>query len=88
MTIDCLVSKIHNRNKAKISIKKLLAFFEIEKVDKEVLLLSIDSQFTDFEDAVQYYSGQLVGFESIVTRNIDDYKKAVYPTYSPVNYGK
>ena len=82
-TIDYLVSKMHNRTEAKTSIQKLLSLFEIAKVDKEVLLLSIDSKFTDFEDAVQYYSGQIAGIDSIVTRNTDDYKKATYPIYSP-----
>ncbi len=82
-TLDYLVSKMHNREEAKISIKKLLSLFEISKVDKDVFLLSIDSKFTDLEDAVQYYSGQMVGVDCIVTRNINDYKKAIYPVYSP-----
>ncbi len=82
-TIDYLISKMHNRKVAKISIQKLLSLFEIAQVDKEVLQLSIESNFNDFEDAVQYYSGQLVGVDSIVTRNVNDYKKADYPVYSP-----
>jgi predicted nucleic acid-binding protein len=82
-TIDYLVSKAHNRKVAKISIQKLLSMFEIAQVNKHVLQLSSESKFDDFEDAVQYYSGQLVGVDSIVTRNIKDYKKAEYPIYSP-----
>ena len=82
-TIDYLVAKTHNRKVAKASIQKLLSIFEIAKVDKEVLSLSVESKFTDFEDAVQYYSGQKVEVDSIVTRNINDYKKASYPVYSP-----
>ena len=82
-TIDYLVTKTHNRKIAKASIQKLLSLFKIARVDQEVLLLSIESEFTDFEDAVQYYSGQLVEVDSIVTRNTSDYKKACYPVYSP-----
>lgn len=82
-TIDYLVTKTHNRKVAKSSIQKLLSLFKIAKVDHEVLSLSIKSEFTDFEDAVQCYSGQLVEVDCIVTRNTNDYKKANYPVYSP-----
>jgi len=82
-TIDYLVAKTHNRKVAKASIQKLLSIFKIAKVDKEVLSLSVESKFADFEDAVQYYSGQKVEIDSIVTRNVNDYKKANYPVYSP-----
>jgi len=82
-TIDYLVTKTHNKKVAKEAIRKLLSLFEIAKVDQEVLSLSIESEFIDFEDAVQCFSGQLVGVNSIVTRNIKDYKKANYPVYSP-----
>ena len=82
-TIDYLVTKTHNKKVAKISIQKLLSLFKIARVDQEVLSLSIESEFTDFEDAVQYFSGQLVGVNAIVTRNAKDYKKANYAVYSP-----
>lgn len=82
-TIDYLVTKAHNRKIAKESIKKLLSIFKIASVNREVLRLSVESNFTDFEDAVQFYSGQLVEVDSIVTRNVNDYKKASYPIYSP-----
>ena len=82
-TIDYLISKAYDRNKAKIAIKGLLSIFEIASVNKETLSLAAESNFSDFEGAVQYYSGQLVSVDSIVTRNISDFKKASYPIYSP-----
>ena len=82
-TIDYLVAKTHGRKVAKACIQKLLSIFKIAKVDQEVLSLSVESEFTDFEDAVQYYSGHQVEVDSIVTRNINDYKKASCPVYSP-----
>ena len=82
-TIDYLIAKTHNRKVARASIQKLLLIFKIAKVDEDVLSRSVESEFTDFEDAVQYYSGQKAEVDSIVTRNINDYKKASYPVYSP-----
>ena len=83
-TIDYLVSKTYNRNKANLAIKKLLNIFQVAEVNKDVLLLSTDSKFTDFEDAVLHYSGQWVSIDSIVTRNTSDFKRAEYPVYSPI----
>lgn len=82
-TIDYLVSKAHNRKKAKVSIQKLLTIFQIAEVNKEVLLLATNSKFVDFEDAVQHCAGQLVSVDSIVTRNPRDFKQASLPVYSP-----
>ena len=83
-TIDYLVSKAYNRDQANIAIKKLLNIFQVAEVNKDVLRLSTDSKFTDFEDAVLHYSGQLVSVDSIVTRNIIDFKRAEHPVYSPI----
>jgi len=82
-TIDYLVAKAHGRKKAKLTIHKLLSIFQIAEVNKDVLLLSTDSNFSDFEDAVQHYAGQLAFVDSIVTRNNADFKQAEYPVYSP-----
>ena len=82
-TIDYLVAKAHGRKKAKLTIHKLLHIFQIAEVNKDVLLLSTDSKFDDFEDAVQHYAGQLASVDSIVTRNNTDFKQAEYPVYSP-----
>jgi predicted nucleic acid-binding protein len=82
-TIDYLVSRQYNKEKAKTAIHNLLKIFEIASVDRTVLKESVNSKFTDFEDAVQYFSGHLIPVDSIVTRNISDFKYAEYPVYSP-----
>jgi len=82
-TIDYLVSKQYNKEKAKIAIQNLLKIFQIASVNRTVLEDSASSKFTDFEDAVQYFSGHLIPVDSIVTRNVGDFKYADYPVYSP-----
>lgn len=73
-TIDYLVSKSVGKEQSKKSIQKLLSIFSIAEVNKNVLFLSAESKFTDFEDAVQHYSGRLVQVDAVATRNINDYK--------------
>ncbi len=82
-TIEYLVTKVHGRKKAKLTIQKLLSIFQIAEVNKDVLLLSTESKFGDFEDAVQHFAGHLASVNSIVTRNNADFKQAEYPVYSP-----
>lgn len=82
-TIDYLVAKEHDRSRAKTEIQKLLNIHSISQVNKQVLDLAINSQFKDFEDAVQYYSGKCVGVDCLVTRNLKDYKGTQLAVYSP-----
>ena len=82
-TLDYLISKTTNRHKARTEIRKLLSLFNISEVNLTVLERSINSDFKDFEDAVQYYSGQLCHVDGLVTRNIKDYKQAKLPIYTP-----
>ncbi|PHS20617.1 MAG: PIN domain nuclease [Kangiella sp.] len=82
-TIDYLVSKQTNKVKARTAIQSLLKIFQIASVNRKVIAESASSQFTDFEDAVQYFSGLLVPVDSIVSRNVSDFKQADCPVYSP-----
>ena len=82
-TLDYLISKSRNRETARIEIQKLLALFQIADVNSTVLSMSINSSFTDFEDAVQYFSGKCNKVNGLVTRNTKNYKQAKLPIYTP-----
>lgn len=82
-TLDYLISKSKNCQQAKSEIKKLLHLFGISDVNARVLGLAADSEFTDFEDAVLYYSGECTGVDCLVTRNVKDFKHASLPVYTP-----
>lgn len=40
------------------NLKKLLQFVEISQIDKGVVLQALQSEFKDFEDALQNFSAQ------------------------------
>ncbi len=82
-TLDYLISKEKNRTKTKTEVRKLLSLFKISEVNLKVLEMSINSEFKDFENAVQYYSGECCLVNGLVTRNIKDYKQATLPIYTP-----
>ncbi len=82
-TLDYLITKTINKKQAKIEIKKLLNIFNIAGVNATVIELAVNSKFDDFEDAVQYYSGECCRVEGLVTRNTKDYKNVKLPIYTP-----
>lgn len=68
-------------------IKLLLTILDVLQIDKEVVLDSLNSEFKDFEDALQNYSALKNGKISIVlTRNIKDYKKSELAVLTPETY--
>ncbi len=54
----------------------------------EVLDKAINSNFKDFEDALQYYSAIASGCDLIITRNEKDFKDALIPVLNSENYLK
>jgi len=82
-TLDYLISKTSTRKKARAQIQNLLKIFKIADVNSTVIENSLKSDFRDFEDAVQYFSGKFCKVNGLVTRNIKDYKVAQYPIYLP-----
>jgi predicted nucleic acid-binding protein len=70
-------------------IKQLLNIIEITKMDKEVVLDALDSEFKDFEDALQNFSAVQNGkINIILTRNIKDFKKSNLAVLTPETYLK
>jgi len=71
------------------NLKSLLSILEILIVDKNSLLVALNSEFKDFEDALQNYAAELHGEISvIITRNTKDYKKSELGVMNPVEFLK
>ena len=58
----------------------------ITEIGQEAILFALDSDWTDFEDALQYYSTQEVGANVIVTRNKRDFDKSLIPVQTPQEF--
>ncbi|APS37469.1 PIN domain-containing protein [Salegentibacter agarivorans] len=82
-----LLRKTAKHNIVIEKIKQLLTIVDVLQIDKEVVLDSLNSDFKDFEDALQNYSAVKNGKISIVlTRNIKDYKKSEIAVMTPETY--
>lgn len=70
-------------------IKQLLNIIEIIEMDKNVVLDALNSEFKDFEDALQNFSAvQNRKINIILTRNIKDFKKSDLAILTPETYLK
>ncbi|NNU34883.1 hypothetical protein HK413_14015 [Mucilaginibacter sp. S1162] len=61
------------------SLQRLRSVISIIEVNEVVIDLALKSNFSDFEDAVQYYAARSANVDFIITRNIKDYKDANIP---------
>jgi hypothetical protein len=58
-------------------------------IDKVVLLQVLNSKFKDFEDAIQNYAVDKSGvIDTIITRNIKDFKNSEIGVLTPEEYLK
>lgn len=84
-----LLSQKAKQDKVMEKLKSLLSILEILVVDKNSIMVALNSDFKDFEDALQNYAAELDGTISlIITRNTKDYKKSELGVMSPDDFLK
>jgi len=68
-------------------LKSLLTFLEVLNQQKSTLISAINSEFIDFEDALQHFAAVEYGkIDFIITRNTKDYKKSQIPVFTPKEF--
>jgi len=75
--------KLRGRNESIVILQKLKVLVRILAVDEKVIDLSLLSDFSDFEDAIQYNAALIEEVDYIVTRNIRDYRKSKIDAVTP-----
>ncbi len=83
VSIHYIISKSRGKTTALQFIKDIIKIFEIAELDKKVIQNAINSNFTDFEDAIQEFSAIDAGVEIIVTRNTKDFKNSRLQVFEP-----
>ena len=71
-----LLKKMTSNKAALKSLRKLKTFINVLPTDERVIEQSLNSEFNDFEDAIQYFTSVNNGINIIITRNVKDYKKS------------
>ena len=70
-------------------LKLLISITEILVINRDAIVQALNSDFKDFEDALQNYSAEInQEIEIIITRNTKDYKNSSLSVMTPDNYLK
>jgi predicted nucleic acid-binding protein len=79
-----LLRKTANHRNVIDSLKILMNFIDICNIDKDTILSALNSDFKDFEDALQNFSAQNDSRISIIiTRNTKDFKLSKLSVMTP-----
>ena len=71
---------------AKNALRKLRILLHIVDSSESIIDKALNSTFSDFEDAIQYYTALQNGISVILTRNLKDYKNASIMVQTPEEY--
>lgn len=71
---------------ARRAIKGVRDVFEVVEVDALIINQAIDSDFADFEDAIQHACAIRTRATHLITRDLSDFRKAQMPVVSPDAY--
>lgn len=73
----------HSDEKSKIIVHTLLNILNVLDVNKSDIINAIQGESNDFEDAVLIESAKRNGIDTIITRNISDFKNAKLNILTP-----
>ena len=78
-----ILRKQLGNDQAKNALRKLRILLHIIDSSEAVVDKALNSDFADFEDAIQYYTALEGGISVILTRNLRDYKNAAVIVQTP-----
>jgi predicted nucleic acid-binding protein len=84
-----LLKQTSTHEKVVEKLSQLVMITEILTTDRSAIIQALNSDFRDFEDALQNYSAELNGdIDLIITRNTKDFKNSALGVMTPDNYLK
>lgn len=67
-------------------LRKFKVLVEVLPMDDKIIDLSLESDFKDFEDAIQYHTAIENDIKIIITRNLKDFKTSKIPVLTAKSY--
>jgi predicted nucleic acid-binding protein len=81
-TVSYLLSKYEGIKVTKEKLRKFKILSQVVDLDENIIEKSLNSNFKDFEDGLQYFSALNAECKIIITRNPKDFKTSQLPTMS------
>jgi predicted nucleic acid-binding protein len=87
-TVSYFLTKYENKEVAKEKLRKFKIISEICDLNEQIIEKGLSSDFTDFEDSLQYYSASSSECDILITRNGKDFKNSTIPVMTAEEYLK
>lgn len=84
--LNYLLSRQYSQREARRILNKFKVLVGVLSVGEKIIELSLNSEFRDFEDAIQYYTALENDLNIILTRNLKDYKSAAITVLTAEDY--
>jgi len=75
-------------NDTRSVLRRFKILVKVLPLNEKIINLSLDSEFKDFEDAIQYYTCLENDIDIILTRNLKDFKLSKLPVLTARDYLK
>lgn len=82
-TVSYFLTKYEGLKKTKDKLRKFKIISGICELDELIIDKGLNSDFTDLEDSLQYFSALRTECDIIITRNARDFKKSQIPVMTP-----
>jgi len=83
-----ILRKVLGIEKAKELLRKLRLIIHVMPINEKMVDLALNSQFSDFEDGLQYFTARENDIGVILTRNVKDYREKDLLIQTPEEYLK
>jgi predicted nucleic acid-binding protein len=80
------LNKYESSESVLIKLRKFKIICEVCELNEETIDKALNSNFKDFEDAVQYYTALQTNCSIIITRNGKDFKNSTIPIMTAEEY--
>jgi len=82
-TVSYFLTKFEGLKKTKDKLRKFKVISGICELDELLIEKGLNSDFSDFEDSLQYFSALRTECDIIITRNGRDFRKSQIPVMTP-----
>jgi len=82
-TVSYFLTKYEGIEKTKDKLRKFKVISKICELDEKIIEKGLNSNFSDYEDSLQYFSALRMECDILITRNGKDFKGVRIPVMTP-----
>jgi predicted nucleic acid-binding protein len=81
-----IASKQKDKFQARKFLIGLIQILEVIGIDKDIVIQALESEMSDFEDAIQVFSAKSNSIDLVITRNVADFASSGMEVFTPQEF--